>query len=234
MATGYNYITMTVILAALYDNGKGAILVSDKMRTVEHPQVSKKSTAEAPDVVKIEKLNDYVYMLHAGNMDLCLPYIEELKREIRQDDKPRKVIRKAAGIYRKYRQKDVENKVLLHYGFNSMDEYKHAQNLSAELVSLLDDKITHYFSPFDLILVCLEDDVYSIYGLADPGFFMSQSFGSAVTGSGARFAMEVVTQEHTKSMSKDKVKEVLLKAKKMAEQDEHVGAETEIVELPEV
>jgi hypothetical protein len=233
MATVYNYIDMTVCLSALYENGQGAILVSDKMRTLEHPLTTKKVRKEDDLFVKMKKLNDNTYIQTAGNMDICTPFLRELETSIRQTDKTQRVLKVAAAIYQKYRQQDVVNKILLNFGYKSLGEYRNDKGLSPALANDINNRISKHYSPFDLIVVGKDGDKYTIYSLSDPGFFTENVYGNAAVGSGAILAMDAMGQ-HVPNIKKEEVIKLILQAKKDAEKDDGVGPQTVIIELPEV
>lgn len=236
MAFIYNEV-MTVILAGLYDNGRGAILVSDKARTIITNN-GESITADKDDVRKIKKLNQSIYILAAGSRHITEPYIKDLESIITKSTKPSEIIDRAGEIYKKYRDQDIVYNVLLHYNYKSLEEFKSAKNLSSALANIIDRNIRQHSTDFDFIIVGQENNQYTIYGLNDPGYFTPIYDGYIVGGSpmAKNAALKLLHQDNDFSitMKKETVRTLLTEAKNIASQhDNGVGSKTCVVELPE-
>lgn len=232
MAMGYNHRDMTVCLAGIYDEGKGVVLISDKLRSMDHPLIDDgRPFARKNDARKILKLNDNAMLAYASSARFGTEYIYELVKKVNNGDSYVKVLRKAEALYRVYRYRDVERTILQQYGFATMKEYN-TSDVHPMRQKVIDEKISNYYCPFDLIIAGKKDGEYCVSTLHDPGHFEPNPYGVSVIGSGVQYALPEVTELYDKGMSKDETKDILLRGKKLAEADDAVGEETEIVCLP--
>ncbi len=234
MATGYN-TRVTVILAGLCDDGAGAVLIADRMRTTGHVFAENEIEVDVEAVTKIEKLSDKVYIAHSGSEEFWTEILLQANRQIHPHDKPRKVRAILENFYRQQHRRWLEAQILVPLGYDSVQDYNARANaeLPAARIDQIDRQLRETLGTGELILIGLENEGYEIYGLQDPGYFKFNHFGQAIAGSGARSATKLVVENHSKSMSKEEVKALLLEAKKLAEQDKGVGKLTQVVVLPE-
>lgn len=227
-------VIMTVILAGVYDEGKGVIIVADKMRTASHIFMDKELEIDNEEITKINPLNDHVYVAYSGNEEFWHTVLKEVRAKVHPTDKVRKVVRIIETAYRRQHNRYLEGKVLSPLGFESIKDYNTRANieLPPARIDQIDRQLRETFGTGELVLVGCEDGKYDVYGLRDPGILELNPHGQAIVGSGAKSATQPVTERHRTSMNKDEVKTILLDAKKLAEQDKGVGKLTQIVELP--
>jgi 20S proteasome alpha/beta subunit len=233
MAISYNS-TMTVILAATYDEGAGAIIVSDKMRTTTHQLTGEVFTVENDEVRKIFKLNDTTTIAYSGDNEFWSEIIKAVEQEIHKSDKFKKV---RAIIEKKYHINYVRyqwSEVLGFLGFESVKDYnaRAPKELSQDRIKQIDERLMSVRTTGEMVLVGLENGKYEIYSLYDPGIFKPNSYGFSVAGSGITSGGGLVVEQYLKKMNKAQVKKLLLAAKKLAENDTGVGKQTQIVCLP--
>ncbi|MBI2009295.1 hypothetical protein HYS84_02695 [Candidatus Saccharibacteria bacterium] len=227
---------MTVILAGLYGNGDGAIVVSDKMRTVKHPLTNDEFETENEAINKTKKLNDSVYIACSGSDDFWGEILDKVEEQIHPTDKPRKVRAIIEKEYRKQHMRWLEATVLVPLGFENLKDYNARANieLPPARIEQIDRQLRETLGTGELVLIAQENDRYMLYGLQDPGLFKQLMSGFAVCGSGAKSALQTVVTNYEMGMHKKQLEELLLKAKKLSEQDKGVGKLTNILYIPEV
>lgn len=233
MAKIYNDNDMTVILAGICENGKGAIIVADRQRTLDDPRLPQGTKLESNEIVKIKKLNNYVYLATSGTENYWTEVLLNAKREIGEKDKPKKVKAILLKHYRILHQEWLTATVLVPLGYSSFTDYNTRCNkeLPPQRIEQIDCRLAKSIGIGEMIIVCRETESYQIYGLQDPGLFKLASFGHAVTGSGTLYVGDKLSSEHKLSMSQDELRRLLLDCKEMAEQDPGVGKLTQEVSL---
>ncbi len=233
MPTVYNTI-VTVIIAALYDDGDGAIIVSDNMATFEHPFKKEEIRVEHDDIRKIFPINDTVTVAYTGNVEFWSEILKEVEQKVHKTDKYEKVRRIIETVYRRHFIRYLESNVLVFLGFENMKDYNARANkeLPQARIDQIDHQLKTTIATGEMILVGKDKEVYEIYSLRDPGTLEPNIYGRTIVGSGVISGSAPVLLKYRKKMSKKDVKELLLEAKKLAEQDKGVGKLTQVVELP--
>jgi 20S proteasome alpha/beta subunit len=226
---------MTVIIAGLYGNGEGAVIVADRMKTIEHPFMDGVIEVDHEELVKITKLTQNAYVAFSGEQEFWSEVIKDAAIKIHLSDKSKKIRRILEVCYQKQFRRFLDAQVLVPLGFDSIKDYNKRANdeLSPTRIAQIDEQLKKKIGNEELVLVSFENGLYEIYGLRDPGYFQLNIEGQAIVGSGARSATKPVVENHRKSMKKETVKMILIEAKKLAERDKGVGALTQIVCLPE-
>jgi 20S proteasome alpha/beta subunit len=231
---------MTVILAALYDNGKGAIIMTDKMRTTYYGDFKggmKKVQVQNNDIIKIFPINKYVTISYSGNVEFWSNVIDELIPITDDNDTSNIVREKIENVYRKYLQDWLVKKVLFYHNYIRYADYeKDVSRLHAEdptLLNLIREELWAEGdrSPSELVVVARDGDVFKIYTLEDPGILNFSQRGYAALGSGAEHAISILTKKLRLSYGKEEVYKALAKAKKLAEQESDVGDRTDVLYL---
>lgn len=232
----YN-LDMTVILAALHTDGKGAIIVSDKMRTTtigEDEYHLVKFSTENDDNKKIYSINKHVTVAYSGDTAFWSTVIDELKMAVNQTDKCAKVRKKFEDIYRKKLQDMLTMKVLFPYYRSFREFLDDTTRLAAKTPrvfnSFQDNLIeARKHIPNEFLLIGKDDKkAFKLYLISINGELRLEGRGLAALGSGHKYALEPISQQLHLSQSKEKVQAILLGAKKLAEKDEEVGALTDI------
>jgi 20S proteasome alpha/beta subunit len=225
---------MTVILAGLYDNGLGAIIITDKMRTGIHPITKEEHEVENDEVKKIFNLNKHVIVAFSGDVEFWADILDDISSEVSDKDSLRKVRKKIEKIYTYYYQRYQWSKIPGFYGFTSMKDYnkRAIQEMPQARIDQIDAQLKGILSPGEMVLVGVEDGSYKIYTLTDPGIFKPSLYGFAIAGSGMLSSAKYVAESYLMKFNKAQVQKILLSAKKLAEKDKGVGKKTEIVTLP--
>jgi len=223
-------IIMTVIIAALYDYGKGAVLIGDKLRTGTHPLDKKEVLIERDDITKIYKLNNNVTVATSGIMEFWAEILKEIHEAVGEKDNFLKVRKIIERVYHRHFIRYQWSKVPGFFGFADMEDFlkRGAQIMTPLQLDKLNDLLIKTVAPGEMVLVGKGKEIYEIYTLSDPGIFKYSSSGLALTGSGTPYASRYVNENHEQGLSKDEVVRVLSEGKRLAEEDIHVGAMTDL------
>lgn len=232
----YN-LNMTVILAALYEDGKGAIIMSDKMRTTGYDNGKGGISyhyEENEDIQKIFRINKHSTLAYAGDVEFWTNVIDELRMQVNQNEKCSKVRTKLETIYRNEMRDWLATNVLFLYGYARYDDYVNDQqrlrNVDPMLINIIENRLNHERQavPGELLLVGKDDNkTMKLFTLAATGKLNLSARGLATLGSGAKHSMVTMLKELRLSQSQDEVYEILKKAKKLSEVEQDVGAATE-------
>lgn len=228
---------MTICIAALADDGKKAVLVTDKMLTLSglSYQIEKTcyvknykvgnchilaagDSVAAYEVVRIaqENLKKTIETLPAGT-----PVASSLEKEI---------IRKA---YQMYRRQSVIQKFLEPRGITLETYYSGRLSIAPQVVMEIENQLQNFNINLEMIVVCKGDDLkYSINYLIHPGELKCfDPVGYVCIGSGTIHSLYHLTgSNYSPACSIKEVKEILSKAKELAEKSPGVGKETTIIE----
>ena len=101
---------MSIILAGLYDNGAGVVVVADKARTAIDTQ-GKEIVFEREDIRKIIKISTDLYLLLAGETAISVAFCRDIE-DISHNSTLEEVIEKAEERYKFYKNQNLEEKVL--------------------------------------------------------------------------------------------------------------------------
>lgn len=224
---------MTVILASLYDNGSGAIIVGDKLRTGTHPLDKGEVLIEHDEITKIYKLNDQVTVATSGDMGMWSDILKEVHEAVREKDNFTKVRKIVEKIYHRHYARYQWSKVPGFFGFATMQDYLKvgSQTVSPMQLDKINDLLMKIVAPGEMVLIGRGKDRYEIYALSDPGIFKFASSGLAIAGSGTPYANRYVNENYRPSLGKDEVTKILMEGKKLAEKDIHVGSMTDLIIL---
>jgi len=225
---------MTVILAGLYKNGEGAVIVGDKLRTGTHPLAKEEVLVERDDITKIYKLNDQVTVATSGDMELWGEILKDVHEVVKDNDDFPRVRAIIERIYHKHFSRFQWSKMPGFLGFTSMEDYlrRGPKIMGQEQVDKQIEQFVKTVASGDMILVGKGKEKFEIYTLSDPGILKYHMSSLGITGSGVVYANKYVNNNYRPSMTVKQVENILLAGKKLAEADEHVGAMTDIVVLP--
>ncbi|TAL14785.1 hypothetical protein EPN95_01755 [Patescibacteria group bacterium] len=221
---------MTIIIAGLYENGKGAVIVGDKLRTGSHPLDKEEVLIERDDITKIYKLNNQVTVATSGDMEMWGEILKDIHEAVKDNDDFPKVRTIIERIYHKHFSRFQWSRMPGFLGFTDMEDYlkRGPKIMSQAQIDSLNARFINTVASGEMILVGKGKEKYEIYALSDPGIFKYGSMSSALTGSGMPYANRYFNENYRADMSMEEVKTVLLEAKKLAEADKNVGSMTDV------
>lgn len=221
---------MTVIIAGLHSNGKGAIIVSDRLRTGTDPVTKQEFRVQHDEVVKIHRLNKSIVYGHSGNVEFWSEILKEVESQINNNSTFKQVRKVIEESYRPHFIRYLEARVLVTYGFPDMKSYvSQIGDLPPRTVDRINAELRTTFADGELIVIGTEDgNLYEIYTLSDPGVMQPNKSGFTIVGSGRVFGQKVLQEDYRPSMTMEELEKLLLKSKKLAEADQHVGDMTQI------
>lgn len=227
---------MTVCIAALSDGGKKAVLVADKMLTTQgvFPYQSD-GNAE-----KILKINEHVHVMWCGGLNDSAHILNKAKTKIANNSLTVQDITEQIRLaYLDYLHEVLVNENLISRGIpNIASFYGDASiNLSGESRKAIELALaTFNLNTNTSFVVCGKDSdgFYKIYTIGINPRFITQlaTDGWNTIGSGeghARFA--VIHSPYNLNLSQEKVRKILLSAKKKAEKEPNVGKKEDVVLL---
>ena len=225
---------MTVCLAALFDNGKGAVLVSDHMITANIPIGYE---FENEETSKIHGLTDNTYALSAGNV-LIGDEIIQLSRAtvaVQGQEHARDIADIVKSKYQEFRLSYVEENYLTPRGLTLESYYGRHTSLNPGMVQLIDETMEKIDIGVEFIVVGPTGTGYGIYVITNPGVSTCvDAIGFVSIGSGAPHVIySLLGATYKKSLGKEEVKKLVTKAKEISEVAPGVGKETSIHILSE-
>lgn len=224
---------MTVCIAALYENGQGAVLASDHMITANIPIGYE---FENNETSKIYALNDDSYVLSAGNVLFGDQIIQSSGITIAEESLGH--VRDMADMvktkYQTFRLAYIEDKYLTPRGLTLEEYYGRQATLNPGIVQMIDEALVNMDMGVELILVGPKGAGYSIYVITNPGMaHCLDAIGFTAIGSGApHVTYSLLGAAYKKSLGKSKVKDLVMRAKKISEVAPGVGKETSVEVLP--
>jgi hypothetical protein len=225
---------MTVCIAALYEDGKGAILCSDQMATIGFPLMYE---YETEDVAKIIELSNQpkTFALVSGNV----VYADEIMSNVKGilDKKSGNSVIDIVNIFREQyqniRRSHVIRTQLEPRGLDLTTYYKMHQTLLAPIAKTIDDALAKWNLKTEFIIAGKDSNLCNMYAIAHPGDILPlNGIGYTAIGSGSIHAMfSMIESKYTKSMSQKEVEDLVLGAKKRSEVAPGVGplTKTEIL-----
>lgn len=217
---------MTVCIAALYGEGEGCILVSDQMITAHFPIGYE---FETDDVEKIIKISDSIetYALTAGDVLFASEVIEEVRRQLQSHG-----LSTVEGIaefvrqtYQSIRTKRIIRNELEPRGLDINTYYEKHLSIYPQVIQIIDNSFTSYDPGVAMILAGKGETSCHLFTIGNPGdSYCHDSIGYVAIGSGAPHAIySMIDAGYKKSMDKDAVKEMVIKAKERSEVAPGVG-----------
>jgi len=223
---------MTICISALYENGKGFVLTSDLMTTAHFPIGYE---FEREDVEKIIKITESVYVLIAGDVLFANAVIEKTRQKVEE-----KGINVVGGIaeliranYQEERRERVVRGELEPRGLNIGTYYQSHQSLLPNIVQMIDRAFVSYNPQVDLIIAGKGDSACHLFTIVSPGQCLCYDpIGYTAVGSGAPHAIySLIDSGYQKSFLKEKVIELVNKAKERAHVAPGVGSKTKSVTI---
>lgn len=220
---------MTVCIAALAEDGKKCVLVSDQMITVHFPIGYEH---ENESVSKIIKFNHQAYVLIAGDVLFANSVVRAVK-ENRQsvnllEESLFELIKRE---YQQLRLKKVEELYLKPKGLTLKQYYQMQNSLNQNIVMRFDSQAERYNPQTSFIVVQKMSECYDIHIVDNPGMdYCFSPLGYVAIGSGAPHAKyEMIESNYSKAMSVEDVQKLVKKAKKRSEVAPGVGKETKLI-----
>jgi 20S proteasome alpha/beta subunit len=225
---------MTICIAALAENGKKAVLATDRMITANFPIPTE---FETDDVPKIYPLGNSALAMSAGNALSAYEIIERAKAHIyaQQITKTEQIVETVRRSFQDYRRGRVIEKTLEPRGLTLPSYYASQQKLVLGVVQDIESQLTNFNLQVELIVAgCRDKEECHIYTITHPGVALSHdALGHVSIGSGAPHVMYYfIGSSYHKSLPVEEVKDLVLKAKKRSEVAPGVGKQTEVIIIP--
>lgn len=225
---------MTICIAALYKNGEGCILASDRMVTVHFPMGYEYENEEVEKIIEIEHSGP-IYALISGDVLFANEVIEKTKREITAA-KTVGTANTAEAIRASYQL--IRRQVIIHNeleprGLDLPGYLNDQQRLLPQLVLAIDQSFKTYNPRVDFVIAGKDEDSCCIYTITNPGQKVCHNaIGYVAVGSGGPHAIyQFLDSGYKKSMEKEEVIAIVKLAKKRSEKAPGVGRETQITEI---
>ena len=224
---------MTVCIAALYENGKGAVLASDHMITASIPIGYE---FENEETSKIVQLTDESYALFAGNVlygdQILQSAIESIAADGQQN--VRGIAEQVKTCYARFRLAYLVERFLAPRGLTMESYYAQQDKLNARIVEDIDQALSHLDLGVECIVVGPSISGYGIYTIGNPGVAIrNDAVGFSAIGSGAPHVVySLLGATYRKSLDQNEVRDLIERAKAMSEVAPGVGKQTSVKILP--
>ena len=227
---------MTVCIAAIYGDGKGSVLVSDRMVTAHFPIGYEFEHQEDTKIVALDGANA-VHIMIAGDVLRGNEVLNVSRVQLAQYDgdvpvqDAAEIVRQA---YQKVRLEKIVHQELEPRGLNLGSYYGQQQQLSPQIVQMVDQAMHNGDLGVQMLVAGPSTGHHSIFSVLNPGTLNDHTpIGYGCIGSGAPHATySLIEASYRKSLCKDEVIKLVQKAKKRSEVAPGVGAETTTVEIP--
>jgi len=227
---------MTVCIAALYGNGKGCVLESDKMLTLHSPMAYE---YENEEFEKIRKIIDEpsVYCLSAGVAVFASEIMDIAKSQIGNQKTPsvKNVAEIVCNTYIEYRKSRIVKNELQTRGLDLNSYYTNQKILLPAIVLAIDKRFTTVKLGVEFIVAGKDRSGCHIYTIGHPGeLFCLDSIGYASIGIGAPHVVyHMIEYKYRKSSTKDIVVKLVDDAKIRSQVAPGVGAKSEKILVTE-
>lgn len=224
---------MTVCIAALYENGKGAVLACDHMITANIP-ISYEFENE--ETSKIHAIKDDTCVLTAGTVMFGDQIVQASRTAIAGEGHEH--IRDIAEIvktqYKNFRLAFVEENFLAPRGLTLESYYGRQASLNPGMVQMIDETLVNVDIEVQLLVVGPTGTGYSIYAITHPGVATCvDAIGFGAIGSGAPHVIySLLGATYKKSLGKSEIEDLVMRAKQLSEVATGVGKQTSIHILP--
>ena len=227
---------MTVCIAALYEDGKGTVLVSDQMVTAHIPIGYEYEHGDVTKIIAVDETCS-IYALVAGDVLRGNEIIIQSKVALGlQQGQPAasdlaELVRKA---YQKIRLTTVIHRELEPRGLGLDEFYGRHQSLAQQVVQMIDQALHQYDIGVQILIAGVNGPSHSIHTIVNPGVTMDNTaIGHGAIGSGAPHALASMIEDgYSPSLEREKVKGMICRAKKRSEVAPGVGTKTTTLILP--
>ena len=227
---------MTVCIAALYDEGAGIVLASDRMVTAHIPIGYEFEHGEKTKIVELGG-DKSVYALIAGDVLRGNEVLNVARAQLMQREGVAAASERAEIVRISYQQVRITN--VLHReleprGLNLDSYYGRHQQLSPQVVQIIDHALTSADLGVEILVAGSNGSTHTVHTILNPGTIHdSSSIGHGAIGSGAPHALySLIEDSYRSSMSRDEVVNLVKKAKKRSEVAPGVGTATTTVVIP--
>lgn len=227
---------MTVCIAALYGDGKGVILVSDRMVTAHFPIGYEFEHLEDIKIIALDGA-DAVHVMIAGDVLRGNEVLNVAKTQLVQREggaaapEAANIVREA---YQKVRLANIVQRELEPRGLDLDSYYGRQQQLAPQVVQMVDQAMCNGDLGVEMLVAGPNGGSHTIHTILNPGVMHdNSSIGHGAIGSGAPHALySLIEGSYMSSMSREDVTKLVEGAKHRSEVAPGVGKETTVVEIP--
>ena len=227
---------MTVCIAALYGDGAGVVLASDRMVTAHIPIGYEFENKENTKIVELDEAAS-VFALIAGDVLRGNEIFDLAKTELTPKDggcPASEVAEIVRSSYQKVRLRNIIHRELEPRGLDLNNYYGRHQTLSPQVVQMIDQALSSFDFRVEILVAGSNSRAHTIYTILNPGtIHNNSSIGHGAIGSGAPHALySLIEASYTPSLDKDAVVDLVKRAKRRSEVAPGVGKETTMVVIP--
>ena len=226
---------MTVCIAALYDDGKGAVLVSDQMVTAHIPIGYEYEQEGTPKIVPLDDA-ETTHALVSGDVLRGNEVIELARRNMAQQgaSSASEVAEFVRAAYQQVRLTAVIHTELEPRGLNLGDFYARHQQLAPQIVQMVDQAMSQTNVQVDILIAGPNDGRHTIHTIVNPGVVIDNTaIGHGAIGSGAPHALAfLIENSYNPSLGRQDVLDMIRKAKARSEIAPGVGTRTAELVIP--
>ena len=222
---------MTVCIAALYDNCRGVVLVSDQMVTASIPIGYEFEHQEIP---KIVSLTDSVpiYALAAGDVLLGTEILNIVRAQIKQHQNVAtagQAVELVRAVYQHVRLVKIVQRELEPRGLTIENYYAQHLSLAPQVLQIVDQALSQTDTNVEFIVAGPGEDGYTIHTVTNPGLTNDHTIiGYCAIGSGSPHAMySLIEAPYKHSLSREEVRKLVQNAKIRSEVAPGVGSDTQ-------
>ena len=227
---------LTVCIAALYGDGEGVVLVSDRMVTAHIPIGYEFEHQEDTKIVELTGANS-THALVAGDVLRGNEILKAAQADMAQRDggvtasEAAEIIR---GAYQKVRLANITHRELEPRGLDLNSYYGRHQQLSPQIVQMIDQAMCSVNLEVEMLVAGSNGGTHIIHTILNPGTIHdNSSIGHGAIGSGAPHALySLIEGSYAPSLRKEEVIELVKQAKTRSEVAPGVGAQTTVVVIP--
>lgn len=226
---------MTICIAAMADNSRRLVLAADRMQSWT-VGMAMPVQIETDDMPKVHDLSTNTVALTSGGSTFAFDILRATRKRLGEVENG--TVEQMAELvreeYQEYRRTLLIRSILEPRGLDLASYLGNQQVLDPTLVREIDEQFSQYNVQVDAIIAGHDPDGCHIYTLTHPGVvYCFDAIGFACLGSGAPHATyHLIGEDYKKSLPVEKVRELVLEAKKKSEKAPGVGVETDIVQLP--
>ena len=227
---------VTVCIAALYGDGAGVVMATDRMVTAHIPIGYEFEHKENTKIVELDGAAS-VFALIAGDVlrgneifDLAKSELMPKDRDCTAEDAAETV----RSSYQKVRLTNIIHRELEPRGLDLNSYYSRHQQLLPQVVQMIDQALFSSDLGVEILVAGSNSPAHTIYTILNPGTIHdNSSIGHGAIGSGAPHALySLIEGSYTPSLDKDAVVDLVERAKGRSEVAPGVGKETTIVVIP--
>lgn len=227
---------MTVCIAALYGDGQGVVMASDRMVTAHIPIGYEFEHEEATKIVRLVDTSS-THVLLSGDVlrghevvDMALGPLTQATPPIAVAD----IADHVRSCYQTIRRNCVIQQELEPRGFDLVTFNGMQQQLMPAIVQIIDQSLSNFDLNVEMLIAGDNATHHTVYSIMNPGIVRDHSpIGHGAIGSGAPHALySLIEAKYRPSMPKEQVVELVSNAKKRSEVAPGVGEGTSIVTIP--